>query len=357
MDLNLLERLSLARGASGDEGAVRSILAEVVGPLVDELQVDTIGNLIAIKRGASQSGLKVMVAAHMDEVGLMVVGADNNGFLRFRPVGGVDARVLLANRVLVGPEGIPGVIGAKPVHLTSPKEREAPLPVEQLYIDIGAKSKDEALGAAPLGTYVTFDTPFTRLGAGGAQGAAGSGRVAGKAFDDRAGCCVLAELLAESYYFDLLAVFTVQEEVGLRGAQVAAYALCPDLAFALEGTVCDDAPRPEGEDVSPTTRLGFGPAITITDASVVADRRLVELLMDTAEREGIPCQVKQPNVGGTDIGAIHLQRGGIPTAALSVPCRYIHSPESILDLGDLENCIRLMRASLMRLPSIPWKGR
>ncbi|MGI6208769.1 MAG: M42 family metallopeptidase [Anaerolineae bacterium] len=348
MDITFLQTLTEARGVSGDEGEVRDHLARALRGTVDELRTDTIGNLIAVRRGTGRSPLRVMVAAHMDEVGLMVIGADSSGFLRFEPVGGIDPRILLASRVHVGKDRIPGIIGVKAVHLTEPSERQNVLRMEQLYIDIGAKSKDEALGAAPMGTYVSFDTPFHFMQGSRPQDQPPAGRATGKAFDDRAGCFVLASLLEQQFDFDLYGVFTVQEEVGLRGSKTAAYAVAPTLAFALEGTICDDSPKEE--DVSPTSVMGRGPAITIADASVIADRRLVDLLIETAIAEDIPYQIKQPNVGGTDAGAMHLEREGIPTVAVATPCRYIHSPESVMDLTDLHHTIGLMRAALGRLP-------
>lgn len=348
MDLSLLKQLSEARGVSGDEAEVRDILAKAVRPLADEVRTDTIGNLIALRKGDGTANMRVMVAAHMDEVGLMVMGAESSGYLRFRPVGGIDPRVLVAKRVLVGKDRVPGILGVKPVHLTLPAERRNVIPVEQLYIDIGAKTKDEALGAAPLGCYASFDTPFSYLA--DATEASTTGRVAGKALDDRAGCFAIAGLLERRWPFDLHVVFTVQEEVGLRGARVAAYAIDPTLAIVVEGTVCDDSPRED--DVSPTTRLGAGPAISVADASMLADRRLVDLLIEAADAEGIPYQLKQPMIGGTDAGAIHLQREGIPVVAVAAPCRYIHSPESVLDLADLHNLTRLVGASLGRMPRV-----
>jgi len=205
-------------------------------------------------------------------------------------------------------------------------------------VDIGAQSKDEAKKLAPLGTYATFATQFRELGP----------TVSGKAFDDRAGCAVLVELVrGERFRFDLHAAFTVQEEVGLRGARVAAYAIEPDCAFALEGTIADDIPK--DKEASPTTELGQGPAITVMDHSFIADRHLVRLLTGTAEELGIPYQIKQPGIGGTDAGAIHLTREGVPSVTVAVPCRYIHSPVALLSLDDFNNTVRLMRESLSRL--------
>jgi endoglucanase len=281
-----------------------------------------------------------MVAAHLDEVGLMIMHFENSGVLRFRPVGGIDPRVLLAKKVLIGDEKVPGVIGMKPIHLLEQKERRRVAEVRELSIDIGASSKEEAEKMVKLGDYAAFDVSYRELG--------GELRaVKGKAFDDRAGCAVLVELLRDSYPFDLYGAFTVQEEVGLRGARVAAYSIAPDLAFALEGTICDDLPKKR--DVSPTTKVGAGPAITVMDRSVIADRRLVQLLVDTAEQNGLPYQFKQPGLGGTDAGAIHRTREGVPSAVVSVPSRYIHSPTCLLSLNDFDNTVRLMRATLAKV--------
>ncbi|MGC8827874.1 MAG: M42 family metallopeptidase [Anaerolineae bacterium] len=345
----LLQRLSDAFGVSGCEEEVRSILAEAVRPHVDELRTDSMGNLIAIKRARAgiSRPLRVMLAAHMDEVGLMITHIEKDGLLRFQPVGGIDPRLLPAKQVRIGRERVPGIIGVKPIHLLKPEERERVVPVEQLYIDIGAVSKEAAEKRVKVGDYAVFATRF------GHHGLEGESRlVRGKAFDDRAGCAVLAAVLeGEPYPVEVAGVFTVQEEVGLRGARVAAYALEPDVAIALEGTICDDLPKEK--DQSPVTRVGKGPAITIADRSVVADRRLVQLLVDTAEKQGLPYQFKEPALGGTDAGAIHLTRAGVPSAALAVPSRYIHGPASVLSLDDLEHTVALVRAVLPRLQDWP----
>jgi len=334
----ILKELSEAIGVSGDEESVRAVVLDAVRQHADEVKVDALGNVLALKRGTGQQRLRVMLAAHMDEVGLMVVSHDSDGFLRVEAVGGIDPRLLPGTLLQVGPDHVPGVIGVKPIHLLREKEGQEAPKIEDLVVDVGATSKDEARKLAPLGTYATFTTPFRELGP----------TVSGKAFDDRAGCTVLVELLrGERFPSDLHAVFTVQEEVGLRGAQVAAYAIEPDCAFALEGTIADDIPK--DKDVSPTTQLGKGPAITVMDRSFIADRRLVKLLTSTAEELGIPYQFKQPGIGGTDAGTIHFARQGVPSATVAVPCRYIHSPVTMLSLDDLNNTVRLMRETLMRL--------
>ena len=339
----ILKELSEAVGVSGDEGEVRAVVLDAVRAHVDDVRVDTMGNVLAFKRGTGRSTsggnrLRVMVSAHMDEIGLMVVGHDGDGFLQVRAVGGIDPRLLPGTLFQIGPDRIPGIIGVKPIHLTEADEMEKVLQIKDLVVDIGAKSKDEAKNLAPVGTYGTFATKFRE----------NEPTVSGKAFDDRAGCAVLVELLrGERLRFDLHAAFTVQEEVGLRGAGVAAYAIEPDCAFALEGTIADDIPK--DKDVSPTTQLGKGPAITVMDHSVISDRRLLRLLPSTADELGIPYQFKQPGIGSTDAGAIHRSRAGVPSVTVAVPSRYIHSPVGLLSLEDFDNTVRLMRESLSRL--------
>ncbi len=340
----LLKELVEADGVSGHEDAVRGLLIKAIEGRVDEYRVDALGNLIAVKYARGERGRapqKVMVAAHMDEVGLMVTRVDRDGYCHFRPVGGIDPRVILAKAVRIGDEKVPGVIAVKPIHLMSQADRERVLEFDQLTIDLGLGG-DEAGRKVKPGMVAAFATDFEVLDEGGLR------TVKGKAFDDRAGCAVLVELLQGEYPFDLYGAFTVQEEVGLRGAQVAGYAVNPDVAFVLEGTVCDDSPK--RKDISPTTRLGAGPAITVMDHSVICDRRLVRLLVEAAEAEGIAYQFKQPGIGGTDAGAIHVQREGIPSAVLAVPSRYIHSPVSVLSLNDFDNAVRLMRGALARIP-------
>lgn len=334
----ILRELSDAYGVSGDETGVRSILSDAVRDHVDDVRIDALGNLMTVKRGTGEDRMRVMVAAHMDEIGLMVVDHDDRGLLKVRAVGGIDARLLPGTLLSMGPDRIPGVIGIKPIHLVETDEMEKVAKIEELTVDIGAKDKDEAREVAPLGTYGTFATRYRELGP----------TVTGKAFDDRAGCAVLVELLqGDRFSFDLHGVFTVQEEVGLRGARVAGFSVDPDCAFALEGTIADDIPKEK--DVSPTTELGRGPAITVMDRSFIADRRLVRLLTGTADELDIPYQVKQPGIGGTDAGAIHLAHEGVPSATVAVPSRYIHSPVALMSLEDFENTVRLMRESLSRL--------
>jgi len=348
----LLARLSEAFGVSGHEDDVRGIIVDAIRDRVDECRVDAMGNLIARKAGTGSSTLRVMVAAHMDEVGLMVSQIEDNGQLRFYKVGGIDDRILPAKAVRIGDTHVPGVIGFKPVHLHEKGETDQVVASKQLAIDIGASSKAEAEKLVHRGDYAVFASSFLELEATGAWRA-----VQGKAFDDRAGCAILVELLSERFPFDFSAAFTVQEEVGLRGARAAAYAEEADIALVLECTGANELPV--DKDVSPSTRLGKGPAITIMDATFIADKRLVEHLVRVAEQHKIPYQIKQPYIGGTDAGVIHKVRAGIPSATVSVPCRYIHSPAGILNLDDFSNTLALVRQSLFSLPDAvkeqPWR--
>lgn len=342
---DLLEKLSNEFGPSGREKSVRALIKAEIEGLADSVEVDALGNLIAFKAGSGpEPRLKVMLAAHMDEVGFMVTEVGKGGTLSFDAVGGLDARLLLAKRVVIGDERVPGVIGAPVPHLQKGGQADRVMEIDDLAIDIGATDDKDAGAKVKVGDYGTFATRFTVLSADPAWPT-----VRGKAFDDRVGCATAIALLAERHPVDLYAVFTVQEEVGLRGARVAAYRLMPDAAFALEGTICDDLPKPPEEDVSPVTRLGHGPAVTLMDRSVVSHPGLLRLLQEAAEAEGVPMQYKAPGLGGTDAGAIHLAGAGVPAIAVAVPCRYIHSPAAILNLNDLENTVRLMRAALARV--------
>ncbi len=336
--LALLKRLSETVGVSGREEAVRELIFETIQPHVDQVQVDALGNMLALKRGTGQEPLKVMIAAHMDEVGFMITGHEGNGGLAFRPVGGLRSQVLLGKRVQVGSDQVPGVIGIKPIHLTKKAEKRKITNIESLVIDVGASSKEEAQKIAEIGDLATFMTPFTDLGP----------TILGKAFDDRVGCVALIELLhGERLPFDLQATFSVQEEVGLRGARVAAYTLEPDAAFVLDCTPANDLPMKQ--DLSPNTILGQGPAIYVMGSRLPYDRRLIELLKRAGDEEGIPYQIRPPGGGGTDANAIIGTRAGVPAVSVSAPARYIHSPAAIVDKEDLANVPRLIRAALSRL--------
>lgn len=345
-----LEQLSNAFGVSSVEDEVRQIIIEAVKPYADEWRVDTMGNLFVTRRCRTATPIqpprRVMVTAHMDEVGFMISKVTSEGHLKFNTIGGFDPRVLLGKAVVVGQERVPGVIGFKPVHLLNDNEYRRVGDIDSMYIDIGALGK--AAGSVKPGDFATFATRFDYLG-GQRRRRQDRGLVKGKAFDNRAGCAVILELLKADYPVDLVAVFTVQEEVGLRGARVAAYTAAPDLAFVLECTATDDLPADDEDTPRGSPRLGEGPAITVLDRSFVANRPLVDLLIETANAEGIPYQFKRPGIGGTDAGAVHLTREGVPSAVVSIPARYIHAPAAVLDLADFWHTVKLMQTSLRGL--------
>jgi tetrahedral aminopeptidase len=341
---SLLEKLSNEIGVTGRERAVRRLVRDEITPLVDRVEVDALGNLVAFKAGdGPEPRPRIMLAAHMDEVGFMVTKIEKTGTLRFHKMGGVEANVWAGKRVLVGDERVPGVISAPVPHLQTPEQYRKPIDADSLFIDIGATNDKEALGKIKAGDYGTFATRFTVLSEDPAWPT-----VRGKAFDDRAGCTALIALLAERFPVDLVAVFTTQEEMGLRGARVAGYRVEPNMALALEGTIADDAPRLPDEDETPVTRLGRGPAVTIMDRSVVVHPGVLRLLREAARAENIAIQYKTPGMGGTDAGAIHTARSGVPAGVVAAPCRYIHSPAAILNLDDLAGMVRLVGSALRR---------
>jgi len=340
----LIKRLSEARGISGQEGEVRALIANEIKPFVDDMKVDNMGNLIALKKGKNSSKnenpYKVMLSCHMDEVGLMITHIDRNGLLKFATVGGIDPRVLPSKRVLVGKDGIKGVIGSKPIHLQSPDERSHPFTISGMYIDIGASSEDEAAKLVSIGEMATFYTKFEKIG---------NNCIKGKAFDDRLGCCAVIDVLKKGINddFDLYCVFGVQEEVGLRGAGPAAYSIRPDIALVIDCTAAHDLPEVEGPDCS--TILTKGPVISHMDRTIMVKPEMFNRLTQTADKLNIPWQHKYAVAGGTDAGKISLSVGGVTTGVVSLPCRFLHSPVSVVNMSDYENCISLLEGFLISI--------
>jgi len=304
---------------------------------VDEVRVDALGNVLATRRGHGQSRkrMRVMLDAHMDEVGFMIVADDGEGLYRFETVGGIDVRHLVGKQVLVGKERTSGVIGGKPIHLMSTDERTRKVPLDGLRIDLGPTGK------AKIGDRAGFATKFRRV----------EPSILSKSIDDRIGVATVIELLKNApANIDLCAAFTVQEEIGLRGAKVAAQYFDPDLAIAIDSTPANDLPVYEGgENMIYNTKLGLGPAIYIADGSTLHDPRLVRFLEETAQAEAIPYQFRQPGGGGTDSAAIQRALVGIPTVSVSVPHRYTHSPISIARVDDWKNTLNLLHAALKRI--------
>ena len=353
--IKLLERLCTACSVSGDEGEVRKIVLEEIKPHADSYKVDALGNVLVTrvatgtdrpKRGggarASAKPLRVLLAAHMDEVGFMISADDKDGFFRFEIVGGVSPSQLVAKPVWIGKDHIPGVIGAKPIHLTTADERKKAITADSMRMDTGNGGN----GKVKVGDRATFAPNFTTIG----QGVTRS--IRSKALDDRIGVANLIELVKNPPpNVELLAAFTVQEEVGLRGAEVAAYTFAPDIAIALDCTPANDLPPYDDEDENTryNARLDAGPAIYTVDRGTLSDPRLVRHFTETGDALGIPYQYRQPGGGGTDAAAMHKVRSGIPSLSVSVPGRYLHTPNSLVRLADWQNTLRLVYGALGRL--------
>ncbi|MDW7652145.1 MAG: M42 family metallopeptidase [Bacillota bacterium] len=315
----LLKKLSETYGPSGREEQIARVIRDEIKDYVDEVYTDNMGNLYAVKKG---TGAKIMIAAHMDEIGMIVTYIEKEGFLRFSNVGGLSPYVLLGQRVIFA-NGTIGTIGME--KLDDIKK----LTLDKLYIDIGAKDKEDARQKVKLGDIATYHRDATLAGT----------RMIGKAMDNRAGCAVLIKVMQALGKTDneIYAVFTTQEEVGLRGSRTSSYRVSPDLGLAVDVTLVGDTPEAPTMDVS----LGKGPTVKVKDASVICHPRLKEFLAALAEKNNIPYQFEVLVAGGTDAGAIHLTKEGIPSGVISVPCRYVHTPGEMVDLDDMENAVKL----------------
>lgn len=333
VNLDLLRRLSETPGVSGREEQVRAIVVEQLTPLVDELSVDALGNVIAIKRGASDR--KVMLAAHMDEIGFMARYIDERGFVRIQPLGGFDPRTLVAQRVVVhtrGGERLRGVLtpATKPIHLLG-DERPGTPKLEEFYVDLGLPG-DRVKELVSLGDSITMDRTFEQVGE----------NVIGKAMDDRTGVFTMIEALRQigKHSATVIAVATVQEEVGLRGATTSAFAVQPDVAIAIDTTLAVDTPgMPDTEEV---TRLGEGVAIKVFDSSFIPNFKLVGHLREVAERHDIRHQMEVLPRGGTDAGAMQRARGGAAAITISIPSRYVHTVNEMISVADLDAAAKLL---------------
>lgn len=318
----LICNLSNMFGPVGQEATLRDYIAEAIRPHVDELRIDALGNLIALRRG-KDSSQRLMLSAHMDEVGIMVTHIDDEGFLRFEPLGGLQPHTLLGQRFrfqgdLVGAVGVERLDHIKDLQM------------RHLFLDIGARNGDEAREKVHIGDTACFDQTAVVVS---------DRRVVGKALDNRAGCAVLMQALQRisEPTCDLYAVFSTQEEVGARGARTAAYAIEPTLAVALDVTPCGDTPKSETLPV----RMGEGAAIKVKDRSLLVHPLVKDHLTRLAKEGSIPHQYEVLPYGGTDAGSIYLSRAGVPTGVISIPCRYLHTPTEMVDLDDLEACVAL----------------
>lgn len=308
-------------GPSGNEELIMECIKEEIKDYVDEIQVDTLGNLIAHKKG---NGKKVMLAAHMDQIGLIVTHIDEKGFLRFSNVGGVSVTNII-HKSVVFKDGLVGVVGYE-TEIDDIKK----IKMSNMFIDIGASSQEEAKKKVSVGDVAVYYSPLQVCG----------NKFTGCAMDDRVGCAVLIEALKriKTSAYDIYCVFTVQEELGLRGAKTSAYSIAPDLGIAIDVTLTGDTPKARPMAVG----LGKGPAIKVKDNSVIAHPAVKNLMIERAEEAGIPYQLEILDAGGTDSGAIHLTRGGIPSGVISIPCRYVHSANEMVDATDIEYGVQLL---------------
>lgn len=334
--LKLLEKLCLANGVSGNEKTVCDLIISKIEGCCS-YRVDALGNLIAFKKGRKAPKNKVMLCAHMDEVGLIITSITEDGFLQFETIGGIDCRTIFGTSVQMQ-NGTIGVIGGKATHHLTGEERDkAPL-ADALYIDIGATNKEEALQHISLGDTASFCSDFCEFG---------DGFIKAKALDDRIGCALLIEVMHSELAYDTYFVFHVQEEVGLRGATVASIAVDPAIALVLEATTAADLSGVHGS--KQVCRLGGGAVVSFMDGRTIYDKKLYALAFDLAKKQNIQCQTKTAIAGGNDAGAIHRSGDGVRTLAISLPCRYIHSPSCVMKISDIEETRRLLFALLQVL--------
>lgn len=327
--IDLLENLCLTDGISGREHKVREfIISRIDGKC--EYETDPMGNIIAFKKGKKTADKKVMLSAHMDEVGFIVTYICDNGFLKFTNVGGVDSKVTLGKTVTVGDNGINGVIGSKVIHLCHGDEEKTAPALDKLYIDIGAKNKEEAEKYVEIGDSVHFCSDFVKFG---------KSKIKAKAIDDRFGCAVMLKMIDSELEYDTYFAFLVQEEVGCRGASAAAFTAKPDYAIILEATTAADVAFVQASDA--VCVQGKGAVVSFMDRSTLYNRDMFKGAFKLAKENNINIQTKTTVAGGNDAGAIHKSNGGIYTIAISLPCRYIHSATSVADTEDMKSCYDL----------------
>ena len=332
----LLKELCLTDGVSGDESAVRELIISKIKD-VCEYSVDNLGSVICFKKGKKTPAKKLMVCAHMDEVGFIITYIRPDGTLSFGCVGGIDPSVIIGRQVRIGRSRISGVVGSTAVHNLSREQREKAPRTEDLYIDIGAADRAEAEKYVSPGDCAYYDSEFTDMGS----------CIKSKALDDRAGCAMMIELLHEELEYDTYFVFNVQEEIGLRGSAASAFAVAPDHAVVLEATTAADIDGASGE--KRVCILGKGPVISFMDRRTMYDKELYRLAFHTAGEMGIPCQTKTMIAGGNAAGSVHISGKGVRTIAVSLPCRYLHSPSSVIEAADLDNSYKLVKTLIGRI--------
>ncbi len=329
--INNLENLCKINAPSGNEDGVRQFIISEIKDYA-EISTDNSGNIIAFKKGKNNTPKKIMVDAHMDEVGIIISGATSDGFLKFQTVGGIMPSALFCKRVLIG-NSVLGVIGAKPIHLTKGDDAKKCPKTDAMYIDIGTDNKESALSIAPLGSMGVICSEFEIIG----------DNILSKALDDRIGCAVLIQLIKTYNDYDFYATFTVGEEIGLRGAKTAAYTVDPDYAIVLEGTTASDTDSTN--DSEKVCYLGGGAAISFMDNTTLYNRELYNAALNS----GVKCQPKASVTGGNNSGVIHTSRSGVKTLAISAPCRYIHSSGSVANVNDIGNMLELAKYMLTKI--------
>ena len=336
--MNQLKTLCELNGVSGNEDVVRAYIMERVRPYADSIRTDVMGNLIVMKKGAKSAPNHLMLSAHMDEVGLIVSHITDEGYLKFQFVGGVDRRVTIGKPVTIGDGNVAGVIGLKAYHLVSREEEKTIPPASSFYIDIGAKDKAEAESMVGVGDYGSFVCQSEETA---------QGHIRAKAIDDRLGCAIMMELLKQELPMDVTFAFTVQEEVGLRGAFTAAFAITPKISLVLEATTAADLPSvPNRQKVC---KVGGGAVISYMDNGAIYDRGLFELLRDAANERDIAWQTKEYISGGNDSRTIQRTKEGVRVAVISAPVRYLHAPASVASVTDISGCYALAEEFIGRI--------
>lgn len=333
----MLKDLCLLNGTSGDEVRVRDYIINEIKEY-STYEVDNLGSVIAYKKGKKKPNKTVCINAHMDEVGFIITGITSDGYLRFAPVGGIDTKVCLDRAVTVGENRINGVIADKAYHLLEDSEKDKAPSFDKLLIDIGAKSETQAQSVVSLGDFAYFESDYTELG---------NGYIKAKALDDRIGCMLMIELIKSELEYDTVFCFNVQEEVGLRGSKCTSFAVGADISIVLEATTAGDLDGVSGADR--VCVLGNGGVVSFMDNRTIYDRELYKLAMNTASVNNIPVQTKTAVAGGNDAGSIQTSGKGAKVMALSLPCRYIHSPSSVVKKSDIDNTRKLLKEILKKI--------
>ena len=333
----MLKDLCLLNGTSGDEVRVRDYIINEIKEY-STYEVDNLGSVIAYKKGKKKPNKTVCINAHMDEVGFIITGITSDGYLRFAPVGGIDTKVCLDRAVTVGENRINGVIADKAYHLLEDSEKDKAPSFDKLLIDIGAKSETEAQSVVSIGDFAYFESDYTELG---------NGYIKAKALDDRIGCMLMIELIKSELEYDTVFCFNVQEEVGLRGSKCTSFAVSADISIVLEATTAGDLDGVLGADR--VCVLGNGGVVSFMDNRTIYDRELYKLAMNTASENNIPVQTKTAVAGGNDAGSIQTSGKGAKVMALSLPCRYIHSPSSVVKKSDIDNTRKLLKEILKKI--------